>query len=112
MKESTQTAAPPIAREVILNRIGDEFGMVIQWARCPGTWSRAAGAYEMAKCLIEILEVEDCGQVGGFDKDQPPPRRLFDRWDWLFRKYHNPEGRRFCSGIFSYEGIRDDPTNS
>ena len=43
-----------------------------------------------AECLIELLEVADCGSIGGFDKGQEYRSNLFERWDWLIKKYHRP----------------------
>ena len=53
-----------------------------------------------AEVLIEFLETDDDGHIQGGGT-------LFDRWDRLFRKYHNPEGMSFGCGLVSYEELRE-----
>jgi len=97
------------SRLTILKTIGDHFQGVIQWSRHhDADWAENVVQYlHQAEALIELLEVFDCGSIGGFDSFQPPPRTLFDRWDWLFRKYDKPDGLRFGCNIVSYEEVRD-----
>jgi hypothetical protein len=52
----------------------------------------SAMEYEFkAEGLIELLEVVNCGSIGGFDKGQPDARVVKDstreRFNWLKRKY-------------------------
>jgi len=97
-----------VKRIEILNNIGNFFQGVIQWRESITSDGEANVVKHLhyAEALIQLLEVEDCGSVGGFDKNQPTPKTLFDRWDWLFHKYDNPKGKRFGCGIVSYGDIR------
>lgn len=101
-------AGPPIQRLTILNAIGDCFQQVIQWSEYKEpSWSENVTQYlYQAEVLIKILEIQDCGSVGGFDDSQPQPRNLFDRWDWLFRKYNDPKDKKFGCNIASYKNIK------
>jgi hypothetical protein len=56
-----------------------------QWLEYEG-WARAIEYENQAIGLIELLEVHNCGSIGGFDKGQPSPYSLEERWDWLVRK--------------------------
>lgn len=91
---------------MILNRIGHELGLVAQWSERPAWGQQMVGHHHKAEALIQLLEVFDCGQIGGFDKGQSRAqmRSLFDRWDWLYRKYDDPTGQDFGR---TYESIRD-----
>lgn len=48
-------------------------------------YQNAVGHYHRAEALIELLEVLDCGSVGGYDKGQTEAHRrtLRNRYDWL-----------------------------
>ena len=99
----TQTNQSP-ERLTILRKIGDCFSDVISMY---GFFDReafedSARALVQIEVLVELLEVHDCGSTGGFDERQPcsGDLGLFERWDWLFRKYHNPEGMKFSCGIY------------
>ena len=102
-------AGPPIQRLTILNAIGDCFQQVIQWTRHidPAWTENITKSLYQAEALVEILEIQDCGSVCGFDQRQPRPRNLFDRWDWLFRKYNDPEDKKFGCNIASYHAIKE-----
>jgi len=94
----------PIPRLKILKAIGDQFQQMIQWGRMH-SYGNVAEAQAAATSLIELLEVHDCGSVGGFDAGFDRPRTLVGRWDWLYRKYNNPTKKRFGCNIVSYEEI-------
>lgn len=82
---------PP--RAAILNQIAHQMAQVIQWEerRDPEWCELAAEHYRRAVTLIELLEVTDCGSVGGFDFGQREgDRTFFARFDWLVRKYDAP----------------------
>lgn len=98
-----------VKRLVILKMIGDHLFDAMQWSgyKEPSCLHFAVSYYDKAESLIEILEVHDCKSVGGFDIGQPHPENIFDRWDWLFRKYHNPEKLRFACGLSTYRELRD-----
>ena len=98
-----------IDRLVILQKIGDHLQGVLQWSKpCNGAdWMQTAYLDMVkAEALVELLEVADCGFRGGFDRGQPQTYNLFERWDWLFRKHHNPTGMRFGCGCASYEDLQ------
>jgi len=99
--------SPSLSRQTILKHIGDSLHLVAQWSETPAWCEKVAKYYHHAEALIEVLETADCGSVGGFDNGQPRPRTLFDRLDWLYRKYDDPTGKRFGCNIRSYEGIRN-----
>ena len=95
------------SRQTILQEIADEFAMVIQNQESKDSLyfsSAATNSLSKVNCLIELLEVNDCGSVGGFDKGQqgyvgtkaagnkdgfanPYWQTLFGRFDWLVQKY-------------------------
>jgi hypothetical protein len=97
-----------VDRIKVLNRIGDHFQMIIQWhgIKKPSCSESTTQYFNKAMALIELLEIEDCGSTGGYDKGQPPASTLFDRWDWLYRKYDNPEERMYGCNIVSYKDIK------
>jgi hypothetical protein len=78
------------ARLFILNEIFDEFQQITQWdIRNPDS---TTAHLNKAEKLIEILEVDDCGSIGGFDKYNPVKRisefNQYDRFLALISKYH------------------------
>lgn len=97
-----------IRRIQILDRIGDHFQGAMQWDKLknPECIALSSKYFYKAEALIELLEIEDCGSIGGFDKGQPETNNLFDRWDWLYRKYNCPNHKRFGCRIVSYEDIK------
>lgn len=99
----------PINRLLILHGIGNSFQGMMQWSKLKTT----SGTQKVSECaaqaemLIELLETLDCGSVGGFDEGQTPTKDLFARWDWLYRKYHDPTEQRFGCDIVSYQDIKE-----
>lgn len=97
----------PVSRLKILRRILDSFGMAAQWKSdlSVNTAQWAAGYLSQAEGLIELLEVEDCGSVGGFDQGAGGLNNLFDRFELLCSKYkHNPG--HFKDRSFPYKEIK------
>ena len=88
-----------ISRETILDTIAGLLQDVMQWSANPEWASNVVEHYEKATALIELLEVDDCGSIGGHDKNQPRASNIFDRWDWLYRKYDNPDKKRIIMFI-------------
>ncbi len=87
--------APSISRLTILNEIMACFYQVIQWDEfCYDTKDNVVEYQHKADTLIELLEVEDCGSCGGFDKNNPLKRetnyKSFDRFLCVLRKYNKP----------------------
>ena len=93
-------------RNIILQEIFSHFQQMTQWITTnPGNYCRY---FNQAMGLIELLEVEDCGSVGGFDKQNPVKWgesgfQLYDRFLALLRKentklkkelYFTPESMR------------------
>lgn len=76
--------------KTILDTAFEELQMTEQWlrARNPEWASSYVQHINRAEALIELVEVFDCGSVGGFGKGQPQQRQnLFERWLWLRDKY-------------------------
>lgn len=75
----------------ILNNIFSDLQQITQWL--PNNIDFALQYVYQAKSLIEELEVDDCGSVGGYDRESPVIREsgfyLYDRFLALVRKYHN-----------------------
>jgi hypothetical protein len=80
-----------IERIVILNAIFSNFQQITQWL--PSNIENAAEYMHKAEALIEILEVDDCGSVGGYDPHNPVEDEsgfeLYDRFLALVRKRNN-----------------------
>lgn len=77
-----------ITRETILKNAEDCLRQSRQWlehADGEGGLGFALEYQNRAKALIELLEVDDCGSVGGFDRrrGQPEERSLRKRLEWL-----------------------------
>lgn len=73
-------------RLTILQEIFYNFQQMSQWIILE-SYSKY---YHRAEQLIELLEVEDCGSVGGFDEKNPTINktgfRLYDRFLTLLKK--------------------------
>jgi hypothetical protein len=82
-----------IPRLTILNLIFENFTSV------PGNlpyYPHLANKYIIrAELLIEVLEVIDCGSIGGFDKEAPVIKttkyNLYDRYLAVLHKYNKDE---------------------
>jgi len=78
-------------RVEILNIIFSNFQQVSQWI--PNHLENSCEYMRKAESLIELLEVKDCGSVGGFDRENPLKResgmKLYDRFLTLLKKYDN-----------------------
>jgi hypothetical protein len=76
-------------RITILQAIFSHFQQMTQWiTTSPGNYSKY---FNKAESLIELLEIHDCGSVGGFDKKSPVKwgesgMHLYDRFLALLRK--------------------------
>lgn len=84
MKKSKQA---PNIRKRILQNIFEQFQYMTQDMDAPDGY---AASYNRALALIELLEVEDCGSVGGFDRSNPlkvvSGFEEYDRFLTLIRK--------------------------
>lgn len=82
-----------VTRIQILNHIFEHFQQISQWL--PDNCDTAAKYSAQAETLIEVLEVADCGSVGGFDPENPVTNetdfRLYNRFLALVRKYRNQD---------------------
>ncbi len=83
-----------IKRIVILKEISESLKRSAQWMKMKPEWLDRSSKYLIkAESLIEILEVKDCGSIGGFDQaNQLPGRRegsydLCERFLLLTRKH-------------------------
>jgi len=74
-------------RKTILQEIFSNFQQITQWMYNP---PYMAEYHFKAQSLIELLEVEDCGSVGGHDNSNPTKWEsgypLYDRFLTLLRK--------------------------
>jgi hypothetical protein len=90
MKSSKLSPQMKIFRLSILQQIFEHFQQMTQWnVEHPGSTAKYAN---MAEGLIEALEVEDCGSMGGFDNSNPLTEEndyeLYNRFLTVLRKYH------------------------
>lgn len=90
--------APAISRLVVLQNIFDCFQQVTQWPALPENLAKHT---HKAESLIELLEVADCGSIGGFDPKNPlitvTGHEVFDRFLCVLRKYKNgPDIKPVC----------------
>lgn len=75
-------------RKVILKAARSHLQQVDQWAEML-SWGRAAHYAAKAEACIELVEVADCGSVGGFDVGQDRDGVLWTldkRLKWLEAK--------------------------
>ncbi|KKL69499.1 hypothetical protein LCGC14_2114300 [marine sediment metagenome] len=83
-----------ISVKSLLKDAREAFEMVIQWGVVKDSyeWNQTVTRYLIeANSIIELVEVFDCGSVGGFGAGQMVEdyhTSLFDRWTWLCQKYH------------------------
>jgi len=54
--------------------------------------SKVYKSLNKAEALIQLLEVQDCGSVGGFDTNQSGHDSLYERFLYLGRKYNQLSG--------------------
>lgn len=75
-----------IFRITILKNIKESLSAITQWSEMQH-WENAAKYAAKAEALIELLEVDDCGSIGGFDAKRGQNRdrhwTLTKRYDWL-----------------------------
>ena len=105
-------------RLTILKNIFSDLKQAVQWL--PSHYKGATYAQnclehlQRAETLIELLEVCDCGSVGGFDPvnvvdGMRPTMGLYDRFVWLVEKYHNkadiPSYDDGCSTGFTVDSL-------
>jgi hypothetical protein len=82
----------------ILNDIFSNFQQITQWL--PNSIDNASKYMFKAESLIERLETDDCGSIGGYDPKSPVVRengfRLYDRFVALVKKYNNKKDINKC----------------
>jgi len=99
-----------ITRKTILQDAFEAFQQISQWL--PNHIDTAAEYSAQAKALVELLEVHDCGSVGGYDRTNPnwnPPNgdsmghmkritgfALYDRFLALLAKYPDDKLVKCC----------------
>ena len=73
----------------LLERAYQHLKQVVQWKNYDKpTWSSTATQYYyLAEEILSIVEILDCGSVGGFGKGQKYTDTLFPRFIWLYLKY-------------------------
>lgn len=89
------------ARVIILQSIFEDFQQVSQWL--PHQLYKAVKYTAQAEGLIELMEIEDCGSVGGFDLDNKIKHisgyGLYDRFLALLEKYNDVAHIKQCCGF-------------
>jgi hypothetical protein len=79
------------SRTTILQEIFDQFQIITQWV--PNNPENVVRATHKAEVLIQLLEVEDCGSIGGFDPEAPVYEEcafmLYNRFLAVLRKHHD-----------------------
>ena len=77
------------ARLFILNRIFEQFQQILQWGIIYPI--NTANSLNEAESLIQLLEIDDCGSIGGFDNSNPveviTPFHPYNRFLALLKKY-------------------------
>ena len=88
----------PTDRETILKEIEKQF-ITAKMHNCDDIYSaqRALHALIVAKALIELLEVHDCGSIGGFDGGNRGISTLEGRFEFLKNKYKIEDNLPFIS---------------
>jgi len=81
--ETLKTEAVPT--HLILDRLIDELNGIHNWKETPNEYYEG---FIAARTLVEVLEANDCGQIGGFSKGQPSVggsqlKRLRQRVAWF-----------------------------
>jgi hypothetical protein len=83
----------------ILNHIFSHFQQITQWL--PDNINIALEYMFKAESMIELLEVGDCGSIGGFDPKSPVNRKygfyLYDRFIALVNRYDNKSDIKECA---------------
>lgn len=81
------------SRIEILRRIFSDFQQITQWNG--SHYDNCADSERKAEAAIILLEVTDCGSVGGYDKDSPcnvvTKYKLYDRFLAVFNKYNTDD---------------------
>lgn len=74
---------------ILLKEAKDHLLQFVQWQKVSEIeWSSNATVYlAKADAMIELAEVIDCGQTGGYGYKEPINLSLFGRWNWLRKKY-------------------------
>lgn len=70
----------------IVEAIEEELGAVNAWVK-GNSWEMVFKCVMRLEGLVELLEVLDCGQVGGFGDNQPDDDDILVRAGWLIKKY-------------------------
>lgn len=82
----------------ILNDIFSNFQQTTQWL--PDNMGNASKYMFKAESLIEMLEVDDCGSIGGYDQKSPVISKsgflLYDRFIALVNRYDNKNDIKKC----------------
>lgn len=74
-----------ITNDTIKEELEESLELVEQWKNDPSNYFKYFNKTEM---LVELLEVDNCGSIGGFDKGQKIPHgtpyeRLKQRAHWV-----------------------------
>ncbi len=98
--------------ELLLMVAGNYLSGIIGWAdKC--NYRAQHEHYVAAETLIEVVETLDCGSVGGFGdgQDKMANYSLFERWDYLVKKYWpkglKAKGEGNGKAYFRYAELKD-----
>ena len=103
-----------IDRTIILNACFKEFHQMLQW----GISHHSDNHRVRAESLVNLLEVIDCGSVGGVDQSNPVQvisgNPLYDRFLTVVRKFNDEEyvfpvcGFSITDLTYSFQKLKND----
>jgi hypothetical protein len=85
-EDNLKAVNPTVQRNAVLKATVDNLGKM---ETCLQSYDYGGAALyaSKARALIELLELDDCGSIGGFDKERhqsyTPQERLRHRYLWL-----------------------------
>lgn len=74
-----------IFNQVYFNSILSDFKMLKQWLSLH-SYESVVKYSHILTAKIELLEVQQCGSIGGFDKGQTTTNSLVERFSWICKK--------------------------
>jgi hypothetical protein len=86
MEEGYMKQKESISVQKILEEVRDGFQQIAQWNGLSSIGNKLEHYYK-TEALVELLEVFDCGSVGGFGEGQEDNNDLYARFLYLRNKY-------------------------
>jgi len=95
--------------KTLLGTALEHLQQIVQWdKKVPHNMAKYA---DKAEALIEVVEVYDCGSIGGFGKGQRNDKgilvysdiyeEIYARWLWLAEKYN------YGKGMYNYSSLQE-----